>query len=374
MTKIIRLQSNQAVKSKISTTDIEAIDMGESVVLLSAVKKSINITYNSFGYADVSMIELGMQYDHRVTWLHFNLDQLKWHLNEQKGYTEETKYNFYTFKIAFTRIGSKPETFIWEFDGVDFEIPRGITKEAGLYQVVLIIEEWQGDDNLIGNIKNEGKEFIERFVTSPIQGTVSTSLYDPKYEIVGEVIETDQEAALIKPTILCSLSDDGQLIVDEKELGQKYDNFIRYFKFNPHRITAHLNDFNIFAIFKQGEKFYSSLFEITSPDDPYDDYTSSHPIIGWIPTNVYQSDGMWDVAIIAFAGKVEDIASNSDNGDYYFYVSKNVKMRVNSNNLTSDDVNKEAELAITTNLLSNAGEIIITEDDEIYEAAQKRTE
>lgn len=376
MTKIIRLQSNQAVKSKISTRDIEAIDMGESVILLDAVKKSININYDSLGYADTSMIELGMQYDHRVTWIHFNLDKLKWHLDKKRGYTEETKYNFYTFKLAFTKMdNSTPNTTVWEFDGVNFEIPRGVTKEAGLYQIILIIEEWRGEDGMSGNIKNEGADFIERFVTAPIKGRVTSSFYRPEYEVKGEVIETDQEAALVKPTILCSLSDDGQFIVDTKELGQKHDNFIRYFKFNPHRITAHLNDFYIFAIFKQGEQFHSSLFEKTFADDPYDDYSSSYPIIGWIPTGVYQTEGIWNVAIIAFAGKVDEINDpTNDNGDYYFYVSKEFKMKVNKNNLTYNDVTKEAELSVTTNLLTQVGEIIITEDDEIYQATQKRTE
>jgi hypothetical protein len=46
-------------------------------------------------------------------------------------------------------------------------------------------------------------------------------------------------------------------------LGQKYDSYIRYFKFNPRRITAHLNDFYVFAIFKQNDLFYYSMFEHT---------------------------------------------------------------------------------------------------------------
>jgi hypothetical protein len=74
-------------------------------------------------------------------------------------------------------------------------------------------------------------------------------------------------------------------------LGQKYDSYIRYFKFNPRRITAHLNDFYVFAIFKQNDLFYYSLFEHTNPKDPLDDYSASHPIVAWIPSGVYQSAG-----------------------------------------------------------------------------------
>lgn len=77
MINVIRKQSaNDAPKSIISRTDIEALDTGDSVILLDPVKESIDITYNALGYADKTSVNLGVQYDHRVTWLHFNLDQL----------------------------------------------------------------------------------------------------------------------------------------------------------------------------------------------------------------------------------------------------------------------------------------------------------
>lgn len=108
---------------------------------------------------------------------------------------------------------------------------------------------------------------------------MTPSIYHPDYQIEADIVETDQKASLIKTQIECTLTDDGQFTSDVVELGQKYDNFIRYFKFNPRRITAHLNDFYVFAIFKQNDLFYSSLFEVTDPDDPLDDYSASHPII-----------------------------------------------------------------------------------------------
>ena len=68
MINVIRKQStNNAPVSKISITDLEAIDVGNSVILLEPVKKSINITYDALGYADVPLLDLGVQYDHRVT-------------------------------------------------------------------------------------------------------------------------------------------------------------------------------------------------------------------------------------------------------------------------------------------------------------------
>ena len=277
----------------ISNTDIEALVVQDSIILLEPVKQSIEITYDALGHADKNFVHLGTQYDHRVTWLHFNLDKLIWNFNKNYDYDEETKYNHYTFKIAFTKVDDNADdiTTIWEFNGVDFEIPRGITKEAGLYRIVLIIEEYQKTPE-ISNIKIDEPEYIERFVTAEIRGKVYSSVYDPALDITAEITETDQTAALVKTKIECTLTDDGIFTSDSVELGQQYDNFIRYFKFNPRRITAHLNDFHMFAIFKQNDLFYYSLFETTKADDPLDDYSASYPVIAWIPSGVYQSAGV----------------------------------------------------------------------------------
>ena len=225
----------------------------------------------------------------------------------------------------------------------------------------------------MGNIKIETEEFLERFVAKPIRGRVAETFYDPTFDISDTVTETDQEAALVKPKILCTLTDNGTFAPDTRELGQKHDSFIRYFKFNPRRISAHLNDFYLFAIFKQGDKFHYSMFEKTSPDDPYDDYSVSYPVIAWVPREVYQSEGLWQVAIIAFTGDFDDINNiEEDNGNYYFYVSKEVKMTVANNNLSLADIEKEPVVSITTNLLTDLGEVIITSDDELYQVNRNK--
>ena len=372
MINVIRKQSiSEAPKSTISRADIEALVAGDSVILLEPVKRSVYITYDALGHADKTLIQLGTQYDHRVTWLHFNLDQLIWNLDENRHYTDDTKFNHYTFKLAFSRIGGEAEeASIWEFDGVDFEIPRGITEKAGVYKIVLIIEEFQ-EDEASGNIKVENSDFIERFIATEIRGKVNATFYRPEYDIAADAMETDQEAALRKPKILCTLSDEGRFSAEVTELGNQYDNYIRYFKFNPRQITAHLNDFYVFAIFKQNDLFYSSLFERTSPDDPLDDYSASHPIIAWVPSEVYQHAGTWQVAIIAFFGNMDDLNNNDANGDYYFYVSHTNKMKIAKNSLTKAAVETEPILSITGNFITELGEIIITADDKYYQAAKE---
>lgn len=380
MINVIRKQSINTESLQISTTDIEALDTGESIILMEPVKQYINISYDANGKPNTPTVNIGAQYDHRVTWLHFDLEHLIWNLDAARDYTADTKYNHYIFKMVVTNL-STGRTSVWEFDGVDFEIPSGVTKEAGICKFTLVIEEFQDkfngnpsgstEDLLEGNIRDNSPSEIERFVAAPFKGRVYESIYKPEYDIFAVAEDTNQEAALVKPMILCTLSDDGVFISDENEIGQKYDSFVRYLKFNPRRISAHLNDFNVFAIFKKDNLFYSSLFEVTDPDDPLDDYSASHPIIAWIPKEVYQEAGTWQVAIIACAGKLDDIALNDENGDYYLYVSRPIKMKVKDNPLNETLITQEPILSITTNLTTELGEIIITTEDEIYQASKK---
>ena len=110
MINVIRKQSvGGTPRSIISNTDIEALDTGETLILLEPVKQAIEITYDELGHPDKTLVNLGAQYDHRVTWLHFNLDKLIWNLDAKRNYTHETKYNHYTFKMALSKVGEEAE-------------------------------------------------------------------------------------------------------------------------------------------------------------------------------------------------------------------------------------------------------------------------
>lgn len=101
--KVIRKNAAEnLVNDQISPRDILAINSGDSLILTEAVKQSITIKYDPYGKASVGMINFGMQYDHRVTWLHFDLEDLMWNLNSRPDYTSRNKTNFYTFKALFT--------------------------------------------------------------------------------------------------------------------------------------------------------------------------------------------------------------------------------------------------------------------------------
>ena len=370
MIKVIRKENSSISEATISTRNIISMDTGNSILLTDPVKNLVEVTYDATGHPDKTNVEFGVQYDHRVTWVRFNLKQLIWNLGKNKSLNEDELYNLYTFKVAISRVGDTGPAQIWEFDGYDFEIPRGVTKISGTYRLVLIIEEWQRDENP-GNIAEDTLVCIERFVAAEVKGTVRPTFYDPSMDIeVNDEADSNQLKSLIKPTILCTLTDNGEFSTDTNELGQKFDNFIRYFKFNPRRITAHLNDFYTFAIFKQGDQFFSSQFEQTDADDPNDDYSESHPIIAWVPSGVYKTAGTWQVAIISFAGDFDDLNNSEDNGDYYFFVSKTVKMKVAKNYLTQSDIDADPTVSITSNLLTEIGEIVITKDNELFQAKE----
>lgn len=44
-----------------------------------------------------------------------------------------------------------------------------------------------------------------------------------------------------------------------------------------------------------------------------------------------------------------------------------MRMKVARNRLTSEDIEKDPTVSITTNLVTNLGELIITADDQLYQ-------
>ena len=80
-----------------------------------------------------------------------------------------------------------------------------------------------------------------------------------------------------------------------------------------------------------------------------------------------EEPGWWDVAIVAYAGESQAEQEDSDNGNYYCFVSKKMRMKVARNRLTSEDITKDPIISITTNLVTKLGEVIITSDDQLYQ-------
>ena len=89
------------------------------------------------------------------------------------------------------------------------------------------------------------------------------------------IADTNQTKALIKPAIDCMLADDGYFALESgvsNNMGVYNDNYVRYLRFMPGRITTHLTEFYVFAIFKQNDIIVPVVFEQTE-SEKYDDTT-----------------------------------------------------------------------------------------------------
>lgn len=270
MVKVIRKRDifNNNVISKEPVLRTFAVGRTRSALLadpIAAIKKSIKVKIDKYGNPDIeSTLDLGVAYDHRVTWLEFDLDDLLWNTEAKinDDYKDENRYSRYLFKLAFKNT-STDETQIYEFDGKTFYIPRGVTapvssqdEETHLisekinYRMLLIIQELQQDDpEDYGNVKG----VVETFISKEWNAVVKPSAYRPGALSEEEVSKTYQLHSLTKPPVLCKLSDIGMFGVDRTVLGNNQDNTIAYFKFDPTNTTAHLEGFNVFMCFEKDD-------------------------------------------------------------------------------------------------------------------------
>ena len=108
------------------------------------------------------------------------------------------------------------------------------------------------------------------------------------------------------------------------------------------------------------------MFEHVNATDSND--ITTHPLIAWIPSEVYQNPGNWIISVIGFMGNMKDINNpNEYNGDYYIYISKEVTVTVVDNVLKQSDLNKEAILSVSSlGLLTANNEAIITKQGDFY--------
>lgn len=370
MIKIIRKNQDTAVvineEDLISTTSIDVDYDGEgNPILLSPIKNLISISYDENGSPDKDTVQLGLQYDHRVTWLSFNLDQLLWGWSSQKIHTNNVDlYDLYNFKMV---VDGPDGAQTWSFDGHTFEINNFITRAPGQYQFILIIEE-KTDDEYLGNVGDDitdvESDIQERFVAKSFTGIVETSAFSPYEEIKITEFPTDQMRSLIKPIIYCTLTDKGSLTSSSAYIGQKYDNLIRFLSFDKGQLSANLNDFYLIVCYLQGEKYTFSALE---KSDNYNE-TTKNEWISWIPSEVFKIPGNVQMFIIGFLGDPEIINKFDDpNAPYFFYVSHSVMLQVEDNFLTEEDL--EADYGadvVVTNFTDYYGNVIYTADGEIF--------
>ena len=380
------------------------------------IKKKITIKMDALGNPNVdSVLDLGMAFDHRVTWFEFDLDDLLWNTEAKLNddyVNDESRYNHYLFKLAFKNL-QRDEIQVYEFDGRRFYIPRGVTAPISSqetlpitekidYQIILIIQELQMDDNDYGNVSDK----IETFVSKEWRGSVKPSSYTPGALDEEEILRTYQLHSLTKPPVICTLSDIGIFGVDRTVLGNNQDDTISYFKFGAPNTTGHLEGFNVFMRFEKDDTIIYRQWETTTSfeegfDNNPDDYVESNSHILWIPTAVTTNPGDWKITIIAYCGNFDEFETadggeagiqdegyqhtsldeiveeqtqkdgadeNStidSNEDYYFYVSTDLMVKIEDNFLTEKVFEDKIHTSGYSNLNTEDGFIFATADNQI---------
>lgn len=343
--------------------------------LTQSIKPTINIKLDANGKATVSSTALGVQYEHYSTWMHFDLKDLLWQIQtnynptDNIGYDEEYYYALYDFKLVFKHLETNNKTS-WEFDGIDFQIPKDITSVPGEYEIALVIQEHLKDEEE-GNVPDIDLDTRETFISYSWKGKVTASFFTPDLLDGIEVINVDthQLSALIKPAIDCSLADDGFFMLNpnvSNNIGMYNDNFIRYFRFNPGQLTAHLQEFNLYLIFKQNEKIYLSFFEKTSEWDEKDDTTC--PLISWVPTEVYNTAGDWRIMVAAVSQDyvTDDPRAEDYTENFYRFLSEAITVKVEPGFI--EDlilVTNADEQYYTSNFITADEQVLIGDDNAI---------
>lgn len=376
-TKILKKPSmnNVDMEHPISTTPIFKYDLNHgSLTTTASIKPEIKIKLDAYGTPNVKQIVLGNQHDHNVTWMSFDLSELLWqtqtHYNPSDNieYDEEYYYALYDFRLVFKHLTTE-ETTSWEFDGIHFKIPKEISSLTGTYEIALVIRE-KMEDAEEGNIPdNYPKDNYETFISKSWFGIVKDSFFYP--ELIDRFkpvnIDTNQLKSLIKPAIDCTLADDGFFTVNTENnpncsLGIYNDNLVRYLRFQKDRFSAHLAEFKIYAIFKQNNKIFVSLFEKTSTTDSKDD---DAPFIAWVPGEVYDSAGQWRILIAAVS---PDYITNNESSEnytdlFYRYISSTITMSVEPGFIEDMILIKDADEEYYTSSFITADEAVIIGSD-----------
>lgn len=350
--------------------------------LISPIKPLITIKIDAYGQPNIKTIDMGVQHEHYSTWLKFDLSELLWQINtsynpfDNRGYEEEQQYAMYIFTLFF-KDRNTDEVYSWEFDGIDFQIPRELTFNATTYEIALVIQEHRDDEDE-GNLPDDYSPFIrvdnenvyETFISYSWLGTVRETYFTPDL-LEGiesiEITDTSQTRALIKPAIDCRLADDGffSLETPDTSLGMYNDNYVRYLRFNPGNITAHLNEFYVFAIYKQNNTIVTVSFEQTETG-AYDDTTQ--PLISWIPSEVYNRPGQWRVMIAAISKNYRTENPNDDEYTdlFYRFLSDKITMTVDPGFVEDFKLIKEAdEQYYISDFITADEQVIIGKDNAI---------
>lgn len=333
----------------------------------AAIKQAITIVYDANGYPNINTIDLGMAYDHRVTWINFDLSNLLWHFNNAEGYTQDTINEVYNFKVVFKTTPTDTDSIVYVFDpAVPFEVPSRITTMGKHFYMSIAIQEKTDEEKSIviaggvwpGNIENDN----EIFISAPIQCTVTSHWFNPTQEIIITHENTTQKRALTKEYIDATMTDRGTLTLSSTNFGFSTDRWMKYIRFDPSHLTAHVDNLTLVAAFRTDDgSIYYSLFEKTI--DELDDQVK--PTIAWIPSQITSQANKVSLLIFAYAGDID-----GEEDEYVMYISSMVNAIVSPSTITEADLSKDP-YGEDSNFYANDGDIVQTADNFIFAAKEE---
>lgn len=268
----------------------------------NAIRQLITIKIQADGTINASNVDLGNQGDDGVTILYFDISDF---INDPEPFK-----NRYQPVIISRGISGTSQTF--DFDGKYFYVPNGITRNAGVYDLVYAIWEKNEDDgDTSGNTENLSSA-KEIFTSSVFTGIVKPTNFGLISEDEPETLSTVVETSFIKPKRQISYL--GK-VKDNNLLGYKLDQYITFLElYETHA------DLESYVVYFTGYVKTQAGDSVIQTKGYY--FDSAYKC--WVPPLVTDNPGDWQVMIIGY----------SDNG--YEFVSDVFIMKVIDNKLVDD--------------------------------------
>lgn len=263
----------------------------------NAIRQLISIKIQADGTVNTSNVNLGNQGDDGVTVLYFDISDF---INDPEPFKDR-----YQPVIISRDASGNSQTF--DFDGKYFYVPNGITRSAGVYDLVYAV--WERNTNN-GNVSSATEIFTSSIFTGIVKPTNFGLISQEEPETLPAVLQ----GSFRKPKREISYL--GK--VKEKEsnlLGYKLDQYITFLElYEKHA------DLQFYVVYFTGYvKTESGNSVIQTKGYCFDDNGRC-----WAPPVVTDNPGDWQVMIIGY----------SDNG--YEFVSDVFVMKVIDNKLVND--------------------------------------
>lgn len=276
----------------------EALLVEDSVFTGDAIRQTVELSINNYGKVSTTgVINLGNQGDDGVTILHFNVSNALSKLIENGNYQS---------MIIDTNQSGYERTY--NFNGIDFYVPSGITLSSGEHSLVYVVMEKESSTEG-GNTNTNSEVFASSSFIGSVNPTNAPLITDPK-----ELPSVEDTNVFTKPAIKMSYKGS----VNDSEIGYAFDKYIRYIEL----VEKH-------SSLQQYVIYYTGY--VPEEDGSFNLHTFGYYVNenykSWVPPVVTQNPGTWQIMIVGY---------NNEGAEYYSNV---FIVNVIDNNLSDVSLN-----------------------------------